>query len=46
MHIENKVNWTIEPHRCALLIDDMQTHYLSMVPNRGRAASLLPMLAE
>jgi len=36
MHVENKVSWAIEPHRCALLIHDMQTHYLSMAPATAR----------
>jgi isochorismate hydrolase len=36
-HIKNKVSRAIEPHRCALLIHDMQPHYLSMVPAVARS---------
>jgi isochorismate hydrolase len=38
MSYVNKADWAIEPHRCALLIHDMQPHYLAALPGevRGR----------
>ena len=36
MTFTNKVSWAIEPRRCALLIHDMQTHYLGAVPSDQR----------
>lgn len=37
MTYSNKVNWTINADRCALLIHDMQPHYLGMLgPDRRR----------
>lgn len=33
MTVLNKVEWAIEPDRCALLIHDMQPHYLHILPN-------------
>lgn len=30
-HVKNRVTWPIEPQRCALLIHDMQPHYLKIV---------------
>jgi bifunctional isochorismate lyase/aryl carrier protein len=32
----NKVDWIIEPERCALLVHDMQPHYLDAVPAHRR----------
>lgn len=37
MIISNKVNWAIEPDRCALLIHDMQPHYLGALPDEACA---------
>lgn len=36
MTVLNKVEWAIEPDRCALLIHDMQPHYLHILPNDCR----------
>lgn len=35
--IANKVGWRIVPDRCALLIHDMQPHYLAVLPEPARA---------
>ena len=32
----NKVSWAIEPERCALLVHDMQPHYLGALPDDRR----------
>lgn len=32
MTFSNKVTWKIDPDRCALLIHDMQSHYLASIP--------------
>lgn len=36
MTFSNKVTWEIEPDRCALLIHDMQPHYLGALPEACR----------
>lgn len=36
MTFSNKVNWALEPERCALLIHDMQPHYLGALSNDRR----------
>jgi len=36
MTFSNKVTWKIEPDRCALLIHDMQPHYLGALPEACR----------
>jgi len=35
--VSNKVDWAIEPERCALLVHDMQPHYLDALPQDRRA---------
>ncbi|MCW2274320.1 bifunctional isochorismate lyase/aryl carrier protein [Rhodoblastus acidophilus] len=37
MKFSNKVDWTIEPERCALLVHDMQPHFLNALPQDSRA---------
>lgn len=37
MTFSNKVNWTIEPERCALLVHDMQPHYLRALSSDKRS---------
>lgn len=37
MTVSNKVDWTIEPERCALLVHDMQPHFLTALPDESRA---------
>lgn len=37
MTFSNKVTWEIDPERCALLIHDMQPHYLRAIPADQRA---------
>ena len=32
MTFSNKVSWTLDPQKCALLIHDMQPHYLRALP--------------
>jgi len=36
MPVVNKVRWAIRPERCALLIHDMQPHYLAALPEAER----------
>ena len=38
MIIENKVHWALDKNLCALLIHDMQTHYLTALPSTLRSA--------
>lgn len=46
--IRNKVNWAIEPDRCALLLHDLQPHYLNPLPEaeRRRVVGNAALLAE
>lgn len=37
MPFTNKVSWAVEPDRCALLIHDMQTHYLNALGEDQRS---------
>ncbi|MBB4199588.1 bifunctional isochorismate lyase/aryl carrier protein [Rhodoblastus sphagnicola] len=35
--VSNKVDWAIDPERCALLVHDMQPHFLDALPADSRA---------
>ncbi|KAI93755.1 isochorismatase [Rhodomicrobium udaipurense JA643] len=45
MILENKAGWVLEPGRCALLIHDMQRHYLDALPDDAIRADLIGKVA-